>query len=418
VAARRGGEAILMAKVAMVLTRSPGAPMTGRKAVIRSAIAALLSAGHEVDLIVIAKRDDAFRHPGKVWWLGTPGKASVLYNAARTVLGRRGSLNEALFQSRAHLGALRALHKAYDFAFADTIRVAPYAASLGVPWHLDMDDLFSARYQRFAAAAGDVSADAVLGYYRDSAPGLARAIPRGLMRHVLLAEAARIRQRELYWARRANSVSLVSPEEAGRFSRELGRPVLSLPMSISPPSARWTPGNGSGQPVFVGPLDYKPNLDALDYYQREVFPALREASAPPVLHHVGNAPERLRRLFKDEIVRFEGYVADLGSRLAAAACFVAPIVSGTGIKTKVLEAMAAGVPVLATAEAVSGLDVEDRRHCLICRRGADFPAAMRALADPALGARLGENARRYVQENFSPEVLRRRWAAVVGELVR
>ena len=407
-----------MARVAMVLTRSPGAPMTGRKAVIRSTIAALLSAGHEVDLILVAKRDAAFRHPGKLLWLGTPGKASVLYNAARTLLGAAGSLNEALFQSRTLLAALRPLYRAYDFAIADTIRVAPYAAALGVPWHLDMDDLFSARYERFAAAAGDVSADVVLGYYRESAPGFARAIPRSLMRQVLLAEAARIKQRELYWARLANTVSLVSPHEAERFSRQLGRPVLSLPMSVAPASVHWTPKDRSSQPVFVGPLDYKPNLDALEYYQREVFPALEQASAPLVLHHVGNAPERLRRLFNEQVVRFEGYVADLGARLASAACFIAPIVSGTGIKTKVLEAMAAGVPVLATSEAVSGLNVEHGRHCLICPRGADFPSAMHALADSALTTHLSENARRYVQENFSPEVLRRRWTGVLAELGR
>jgi glycosyltransferase involved in cell wall biosynthesis len=407
----------------MVLTRSPGAPMTGRKAVIRSTIAALGAEGHQVDLIIVAKPDPAFRHAGRLTWLGTPGKAGVLFNAARVMLGGSSSLNEALFQSRSLLAALRPLARSYDFAIADTIRVAPYAAALGVPWHLDMDDLFSARYERFAAMAGDVSADVVLGYYRDSAPGLARAVPRRLMRRVLLAEAARIKRRELYWARQASTVSLVSPEEAARFSRSLGRPVLSLPMSVASPSVQWSPRDSAGAPVFVGPLDYKPNLDALDYYQREVFPALksaatRSAATPSVLHHVGNAPERLRRLFKEQVVRFEGYVADLGARLAQAACFVAPIVSGTGIKTKVLEAMAAGVPVLATPEAVSGLDIEHGRHCLVCRHGADFPAALRALADRDLGAHLSENARRYVQDNFSPEVLRRRWADVVAELGR
>ena len=407
-----------MARIAMVLTRSPGAPMTGRKAVIRSSIAALLAEGHQVDLIIVANRDAAYRHPGKVLWLGTPAKASVLLNAARTVITGFGSLNEALFQSRSLVAAMRPLRRAYDFAIADTIRVAPDAVALGVPWHLDMDDLFSARYEKFAAAAGDVSADAVLGYYRDSAPGLARAIPRSLMRHVLLTEAARIRQRELYWARQASSVSLVSPEEAERFAQVLGRPVLSLPMSVGHSGAQWSPRERHAEPVFVGPLDYKPNLDALDYYQREVFPALQAASAPSVLHHVGNSPQRLRRLFKEQVVRFEGYVADLASRLAASACFVAPIVSGTGIKTKVLEAMAAGVPVLATPEAVSGLDVEHGRHCLVCPRGADFPAAMRALADPALGVHLGDNARRYVQDNFSADVLRRRWAGVVAGLSR
>jgi glycosyltransferase involved in cell wall biosynthesis len=117
------------------------------------------------------------------------------------------------------------------------------------------------------------------------------------------------------------------------------------------------------------------------------------------------------------VVRFEGYVADLASRLCEAAFFVAPIVSGTGIKTKVLEAMAAGVPVVTTPQGVSGLEVEHRRHCFVCERPADFPTAIRALADPALCAELGANARRYVEQNFSPEVLRRRWAGVL-EVIR
>jgi len=402
-----------MARIAMVLARSPGAPMTGRKAVIRSAMAALAAEGHQIDLIVLAGSDPAFRHGGKVFWLGTPGKPRVLLNAARAVLGGDASLNEALFQSGRLLESVRPLRRAYDFAIADTIRVAPYAAALDVPWHLDMDDLFSARYERFAAAAGDCSADLVLGYYRDSAPGLARAIPRSLMRHVLLREAARIRERELFWARQASTVSLVSPDEAERFSRALGRPVLSLPMSVGVTSSQWVPRGALAQPVFVGPLDYKPNLDALDYYQREVFPALEAACTPSVLHHIGNAPDRLRRLFRSQVVRFEGYVNDLAARLREAACFVAPIVSGTGIKTKVLEAMATGVPVVTTPEGVSGLQVENARHCFVCREAADFPAALRSLADPALAAELSGNARRYVAENFSPEVLRRRWARVL-----
>lgn len=406
-----------MAKVALFLTRSPGAPLTGRKAVIRTAIAALLAEGHAVDLIVVAKPDPGYRHAGKVTWLGTPGKAGMLLSAARTLAGGTLSLNEALFQSRTLLAKVEPLRGAYDFAIADTIRMAPYAASLGVPWHLDMDDLFSARYEKFATV-GSVSSQVVLGYYRDSAPGLARAIPGSLMRHVLLTEAARIKERELYWARQAKTVSLVSPDEAERFGRELGRPVFSLPMSVGAVDARWAPESAHGQPLFVGPLDYKPNLDALDYYQREIFPALQAAGAPSVLHHVGNAPERLRRLFKDQVVRFEGYVTDLAARLREAACFVAPIVSGTGIKTKVLEAMAAGVPVVTTPEGVAGLQVAHGRDCFVCRRPADFAQALRALADRGLATGLGENARRYVEDNFSLPVLRRRWATVLQELGR
>lgn len=407
-----------MAKIAMVLARSPGAPMTGRKTVIRTSIEALAAQGHEVDLIVLAPRDAAFRHDGKVLWLGMPGKARVLLNAARALLGGQDSLNEALFRSGRLLSSVRPLRGAYDFAVADTIRCAPYASALGVPWHLDMDDLFSARYEKFAAQAGELSAELVLGYYRDSAPRLAAAVPRGLMSRLLRIEAARIRQRERYWARQATTVSLVSPDEARRFAEDAGRPVHSLPMSVSLSESRWSPREGAAAPVFVGGLDYKPNLDALAYYQREVFPALKAAAAAPVLHHIGNAPTSLRRFFSDQVVRFEGYVADLAARLRNAAFFVAPIVSGTGIKTKVLEAMAAGVPVITTPQGVSGLQVEHRRHCFVCERPAEFPLAVRALADGGFAAQLSENGRRYVAENFSPAVLQRKWSAVMTELAR
>lgn len=402
----------------MVLARSPGAPLTGRKAVIRTAMAALAAEGHRVDLIVLAKPDARFHHDGGVLWLGTPGKPRVLLNAARALLGGEDSLNEALFRSGRLLASVRPLRGAYDFAIADTIRVAPYAQALGVPWHLDMDDLFSARYEKYADHAGRLSADLVLGYYRDSAPGLASMLPAGLMKALLRTEAARIRRRELYWARQAGTVSLVSPDEAQRFAAALGGRVHTLPMSVDTLPSTWAPREARAQPVFVGPLDYKPNLDALLYYQGEVFPALRAAGAAPVLHHIGAAPQRLRSLFSEQVVRFEGYVTDLAARLREAAFFVAPIVSGTGIKTKVLEAMAAGVPVVTTAEGVSGLDVEHRRHCLVCSGPRDFPAAVGALADGAFAAELGAAARRYVEENFSPEVLRRRWAGVLAELAR
>ena len=80
--------------------------------------------------------------------------------------------------------------------------------------------------------------------------------------------------------------------------------------------------------------------------------------------------------------------------------------------------MATGVPVLATAEAVAGLQVKHGRECLVCERAGDFALAMRALADPGFAAQLGRHARRYVQDNFSLDVLRRRWSGVVAELAR
>src|SRR3954462_12398381 len=116
----RTAKAGLVAKIAMFLARSPGPPMTGRKAVINTAIAALSEEDHVVDLFILAKR-----HPAPVWgreafWLGTVPKVRMLCNAAWSILAGPQSLNEALFRSRSLLAMARGLGPSYDFAIADT----------------------------------------------------------------------------------------------------------------------------------------------------------------------------------------------------------------------------------------------------------------------------------------------------------
>ena len=406
-----------MATIAMFLARSLRPPMTGRKAVLNTALEALAREGHEVDLFILARREPAPVWARRTVWLGPVPKAGMLCHAALAVLGGERSLNEALFRSRRALAFARSLRGAYDFAIADTIRTAPYASELGVPWHLDLDDLFSSRYEKYLEQQGDLSPGLILGYYRASVPGVAALLPRSLIRRLLRTEAARLRRREVYWARRACTVSLVSPQEAAGFARAAARPVHSLPMSVAIPAQHWTAGEPAAGAAFLGGLDYKPNLDALVYYQENVFPALKAAGGIALpLSHIGQAPAELRRRFRPDAVRFEGYVEDAVSRLGAAAFFLAPIVGGTGIKTKVLEAMAVGLPVLATPHAVAGLQVEHKNQCFICERPAAFAEGMRYLRDGRAAARMGMSGRDYVQANFSMDVLRARWRRVVGEL--
>jgi glycosyltransferase involved in cell wall biosynthesis len=419
----------------MFLARSPRAPMTGRKTVIHSTVHALGAEGHEVDLFVMAHRPAGAAAPGKAFvreaerrhagrarravWLGTPAKHLVARNVGLCLAMGRQSLNEALFHSSSLLSYSRRLRPLYDYAIADTIRTARYADALGLPWHLDLDDLLSARYSEYAERRDGMSASLVLGYYRDSLPKLACALPKYLLERVLRTESRRLVARERYWAGKAGTVSLVSRVEAQRFERFTGRQVYSLPMSVSIPAARWRRrAAAANRGVFLGGLDYKPNLDALKYYETAVFPALRRAFGPgvPPLAHIGNAPEALRRQFSSSAVSFEGYVEDLPARLGDADFFVAPIVSGTGIKVKVLQAMAVGVPVIATASAVRGLEVEHKRDCYICHAPEDFTAGIRYLSNPVAAADMGDNARHYVDANFSAKALRRRWNEVLGEL--
>src|SRR6185436_12028797 len=111
-----------------------------------------------------------------------------------------------------------------------------------------------------------------------SVPRAAAVVPKALLRRLLRSEAACLRRREVYWARKATTVSLVSPDEAESFAHIASREVRSLPMSVDIPARRWRPGGapgGRGRAAFLGGLDYKPNLDALLYYQEKIFPLLK-----------------------------------------------------------------------------------------------------------------------------------------------
>jgi len=90
--------------------------------------------------------------------------------------------------------------------------------------------------------------------------------------------------------------------------------------------------------VFTGGLTYQPNLDALHAYVEKVLPAFAQLRIePPQLSVIGLCPEFLKAGLAHPTIRFLGYVPDINEELRRYQVFLAPIVSGSGIKTKVLE---------------------------------------------------------------------------------
>jgi glycosyltransferase involved in cell wall biosynthesis len=157
--------------------------------------------------------------------------------------------------------------------------------------------------------------------------------------------------------------------------------------------------------VFTGRLTYQPNFDALRAYIEKVLPAfLQLGIEPPPLSVIGACPQRLRRRLEHPTVRFLGYVSDIYEQLKRHQVFFAPIVSGTGIKTKVLEAMACGLPVVALPDAIAGLSVEWMRHCLVAAGPEEFAQCYLQLAnDPALAERIGLAGRELAKQSYSIE---------------
>jgi glycosyltransferase involved in cell wall biosynthesis len=167
------------------------------------------------------------------------------------------------------------------------------------------------------------------------------------------------------------------------------------------PAAGETP-EGSGM-VFVGRMDYRPNVDAVEWFVRTVLPLVRAAEPTAVLTVVGGGgvPPALRRLSGPGLV-MTGLVDDVRPFVHRAAMVVVPLRAGGGTRLKLLEALAMAKPVVSTSVGAEGVDVIAGEHLLT----ADSPEPMadqilRVMAERGLGPRLGLAGRSLVLDRYS-----------------
>jgi len=141
-------------------------------------------------------------------------------------------------------------------------------------------------------------------------------------------------------------------------------------------------GFGESKPniLFVGSMDYHANVDAVSWFLRAAWPQI--ARNHPDMHFmiVGRDPPPFVRALASDRIHVTGTVDDVRPFYASALAVVAPIRSGSGTRIKILEAMAAGVPVVATRLGAEGLAVEDGVHLLLADDGQEIALAVARLA--------------------------------------
>jgi glycosyltransferase involved in cell wall biosynthesis len=171
-----------------------------------------------------------------------------------------------------------------------------------------------------------------------------------------------------------------------------------------------TPGDYRPEPLsilFLASYKYRrTNVDAALYFYRSVLPIVKE-QIPGLRFIIAGygPPADLRSLAdSDPSVSVPGFVEDIDACYKKAAVFVAPILVGGGIIVKILDAMAAGVPVVTTSFGNEGIEAVPGRDLLVADDAEDFAAAVvRVLKDSDLAARLSRNGREFVRRNFSRE---------------
>jgi glycosyltransferase involved in cell wall biosynthesis len=175
--------------------------------------------------------------------------------------------------------------------------------------------------------------------------------------------------------------------------------------------------NGHNGPniLFIGAMDYFPNEDAVLYFYDEIWSYVKKELSTAKFFIVGGNPSKKVQSLpdKDPDVVVTGYVHDIRSYLRIADVFVAPLRVARGIQNKVLEAMAAGLPVVARPEAVQGLQYHN--GCIeVEERSERFAKSLLKIVKvPNKGYQMVKDARRFIVENHDWEKNLRKFENII-----
>jgi glycosyltransferase involved in cell wall biosynthesis len=252
----------------------------------------------------------------------------------------------------------------------------------------------------------------------DAAVAAAHPVRQPLLR----AEANRVRRFEAEEFAHFGRIVVVSEEDKAELEALNGKLQISvIPNGVD---TRFFSGNSvsslKDRIIFTGSMSYSPNVLAATFLAREIFPEVRRVRPDADLVIVGRDPHpRVLALNELDGVEVTGEVDDVRPWLRSARVFACPMLSGTGIKNKVLEAMASELPCVVTPLSLQGIDVTRDRDVLVGESAEDLAEQLvRVLDDHETACRLGRAARDYVERNHSWTSVARAYEGVYCDVRR
>lgn len=198
--------------------------------------------------------------------------------------------------------------------------------------------------------------------------------------------------------------------------------LLLLPLAPTiPPTPDCLPAVAPGPNLlFVGAMYRDHNIAGVTWFLDQVWPRIRRELPAARFYVVGNRPppELCSRAETDESLIVTGFVPDLAPWYQAAAVVVSPLLVAGGLLQKIVDAMALGVPVIATPNCNHGLGATPGEHLLATADPAEFAAAVvRLLRDPVARNALGAAGQAFIREQYDSEAALTRWAEALQALL-
>jgi polysaccharide biosynthesis protein PslH len=262
-----------------------------------------------------------------------------------------------------------------DIILVDCSTMAPYALDLPCPKILDFVDIDSQKWKCFASMS---------------------SFPYSILYRI---ESKRLAQFEKILAKCFDYCLVTSSHEKTLLNTVPYVKVLPNGVDQQYFSTPYTPVDGSI--IFTGVMNYFPNSDAVMYFHRQIFPLIKRHVPTAQFTIAGMYPTAQIRNLTDHHTTVTGFVPDIRAHLSKATVCVVPLRMAMGVQNKILEAMAMGVPVVATSVANRGINARHEREILVADEPESFAAATtRLLIDHSLRSSIRQNAMQFIDEHF------------------
>ena len=225
----------------------------------------------------------------------------------------------------------------------------------------------------------------------------------------------RVQARRMFnWERRmclsAGRVIAVSPQDAANMRELFGVSKVSpIPTGVDVEFFRRPPQvSAKADLVFLGAMDWMPNIDGVQYFVREILPLIRKRLPACTLAVVGRSPSAAIRALaeRDSAVQVTGTVADVRPWLWGSQVSVVPLRIGGGTRLKIYESMAAGTAIVSTRVGAEGLDVSHPANIRLADTPSEFAGqCIELLENPQERERLAARALSMVTTSFSQDVV-------------
>jgi glycosyltransferase involved in cell wall biosynthesis len=375
-----------------------------------------LSQNHQVTLLAFARPDDrreAIEHLRRICDVHTVlihrSRARDVFHLAASMVSREAFVIRRDFVPEMAQKLIHLMQSgAFDAVHADQLWMAQYAtlAKRNFPTVKIILDQHNAYYQIYQQ--------------------LAQGEESWLKRVLLQREWRMVRKYEARACTLFNHVITVTDgdriilnnliREHGQVTSEQLLPKIStIPICIDTQAVQPVESAAPSTNVLhMGTMFWQPNIDGVLWFAREVWPRVLKQVPQATFTVVGkNPPQAVKVLADSASINVTGYVPDPGPYLEKAAAFIVPLLSGSGMRVKILDAWAAGLTVISTSIGAEGIKYQDGKNILIADGAESFAkAVIQVLHQPEWARNIAANGRQWVQTNYDWKRVYKAWDPV------